>query len=265
MVEKNGGGEKPNKTENKQTVKCKAKSNNVGPKNEGCFWCGGPHFVRKCPHKNEVAEEEQMDSTQFLDPLKANEATDVSSRKKKTEGGLMYVKAKVNGGVNNAMIVTGTTNNLLAEDEAARLGIKVTKEAGWFKAVDAEPKPIVGVAKRVPMQLADWRGEVNLTVILMNDHKMVLGMEFFKGIEMVTIQNAGTMIITQGKVTFEIPILHDNTKSCVLSAVKVFKVIEEDGSRGTRDAFGVPTLCMGRNTKAIYELGRVLVFSGIDF
>ena len=59
----------------------------------------------------------------------------------------MYVEAKVNGMSTKAMIYTGATHNFVSEEEARRLKLKTSKEAGWLKEVNSAAKPSEGVAR----------------------------------------------------------------------------------------------------------------------
>ncbi|GJS37646.1 acetyl-CoA acetyltransferase, cytosolic 1-like protein, partial [Tanacetum coccineum] len=74
---------------------------------------------------------------------------------------------------------TGATHNFISVDEAMRLGLKTTKDSGWIKAVNEDAKAISGVARGVKMKIGGWEGELDLSVVLMDDYKLVLEMEFF--------------------------------------------------------------------------------------
>ncbi|KAL9440885.1 hypothetical protein AB3S75_019543 [Citrus x aurantiifolia] len=60
--------------------------------------------------------------------------------------GLIYVSASINGHAMCMLLDTGAMHNFISEDEAKRLGLKVTKEKGTIKAVNSPAKPIVTTA-----------------------------------------------------------------------------------------------------------------------
>ena len=117
-----------------------------------CFLCDGPHWARECPKRKALSamierETEQegddthMGSMQLLNALKIKQA-----KKQPQSKGLMYVEANVNGMSAKAMIDTGATHNFVSEEEARRLKLQTSKEAGWLKAVNSAAKPSQGVA-----------------------------------------------------------------------------------------------------------------------
>ena len=151
-----------------------------------CFLCDGPHWARECPKRKALSamikrETEQegddthMGSMQLLNALK-----DKQAKKQPQSKGLMYVEAKVNGMSTKAMIDTGTTHNFVSEEEARRLKLSTSKEAGWLKAVKSTAKPSQGVARGVTIKIRPWEGKIDFTVAPMNDFKIVIGMDFLR-------------------------------------------------------------------------------------
>ena len=47
-----------------------------------------------------------------------------------------------------------------------------------MKAVNSEALPIVEVSKRVSLKLGEWRGDIDLVVVRMDDFHAVLSIEF---------------------------------------------------------------------------------------
>ncbi|GJV10336.1 hypothetical protein Tco_1351877 [Tanacetum coccineum] len=70
------------------------------------------------------------------------------------------------------------TPKLMADDEAKRLGISATKGRGTITVVNSEAKPINGVSKDIRANIGEWEGTIDLLVVLMDDFKVVLGLEF---------------------------------------------------------------------------------------
>ena len=131
-----------------------------------------------------------MGSMQLLNPLNVKQAKEQPQSK-----GLMYVEAKVNGMTNKAMIDTGVTHNFVSEEEARRLKILTSKEAGWLKAVNSVAKPSQGVARGVTMKIESWEGKVDFMVAPMNDFKIVIRMDFLRQVKVVPIPFLRSMAI----------------------------------------------------------------------
>ncbi|GJY53362.1 putative retrotransposon gag domain, aspartic peptidase domain protein, partial [Tanacetum coccineum] len=153
-------------------------------KSGGCFICDGPHRARDFPkkaslnglstHEDEgVSDGESMGSMRILNAIK--EKTEVP---KVVGKGLQYVEATINGVKVRALVDSGATYNFVADDEAKRLGINATKGSGTIKAVNSEAKPIHGVAKDVQVKIGEWDGTIDLSIVPMDDFKVVLGLEF---------------------------------------------------------------------------------------
>ncbi|GJX55553.1 putative retrotransposon gag domain, aspartic peptidase domain protein, partial [Tanacetum coccineum] len=153
-------------------------------KNGGCFICDGPHRARDCPKKaslngmsahddEEASDGGSMGSIRILNAIKAK--TEVP---KVVGKGLQYVEATINGVKVRALVDSGATHNFVAVDEAKRLGINATKGSGTIKAVNSPAKAIHGVAKDVRAKIGEWEGMIDLSVVPMDDFKVVLGLEF---------------------------------------------------------------------------------------
>ncbi|TYH76661.1 hypothetical protein ES332_D04G100900v1 [Gossypium tomentosum] len=90
---------------------------------------------------------------------------------------LMFVNVKVNGQVVREMVDTGATHNFLSDRIVARLGLRVDKGNSKMKAVNYEAKPIVRVAKIVPLQIDEWSGKFYLMLVSLDDFHFILGLE----------------------------------------------------------------------------------------
>ncbi|GFS46617.1 HXXXD-type acyl-transferase family protein [Actinidia rufa] len=153
-----------------------------------CFLCDGNQFARDCPQRAKLAaliqddeeeprqEEAKVGSLRLLNAIKAKVGKAKASRK-----GHMYVEAKVLDFNTRALIDTGTSHNFIEVKEAKRLGLQLKEEQGWIKAVNTEARPIYGVARNVRLHIGDWCGQVDFTVVPMDDYPIVLGMEFLDG------------------------------------------------------------------------------------
>ena len=88
----------------------------------------------------------------------------------------MFVEVVVNGRTSKTRIDTGASHNFVAEKEPARLGLQYAKEPGTLKTINTSPVPIHGIAWSVFLHLGEWKGTIDLIVVLMDDFSLVLGM-----------------------------------------------------------------------------------------
>ncbi|KAK2969168.1 hypothetical protein RJ640_009927 [Escallonia rubra] len=202
-----GGGDKPkawNKGNNQAGTnkseghgKLEEKRAKSKPK-DGCFFCGGLHWTRDCPRQGKlialVKENEEpenqamhMGSHQILNALHAKAAAKVPTGEGQTSTskGLLYVEAKLNGKPTQVMVDTRATHNFVTMEEAKRLGLKVVGGGGWLKFVNTNAKPLQGTARQVEMCLGSWMGLVDFSVALMNDFKVVIGLDFLRQVNVL--------------------------------------------------------------------------------
>ncbi|KAL0385689.1 UNVERIFIED_CONTAM: hypothetical protein Sradi_2963200 [Sesamum radiatum] len=94
------------------------------------------------------------------------------------KNGLMFVDVKIHGKPIRAMVDTGATHNYLASAEVERLGLVLEKGVGRVKAINSAAQPIAGVAKSVLIKVGPFEGKTNLSVVVMDDFKLILGLDF---------------------------------------------------------------------------------------
>ncbi|GAA0174194.1 hypothetical protein LIER_27636 [Lithospermum erythrorhizon] len=170
-----------------------------------CFMCEGPHMIRDCPKWNflnamvsqDEGEEEEMrvSSMRLLNSLKAKDEMEKAPNEDNTKGsGLMFVEIKVDGVDIKAFIDTGASHNFISEEEATKMGITYTKGWDWMKAVTSS------------LQLGGWENIVDLTVVPMDDYRMVLGMEFVDKAKPFSFGKDQTMHITKWSTIHIVPL-----------------------------------------------------------
>ncbi|GFZ10557.1 hypothetical protein Acr_21g0011560 [Actinidia rufa] len=169
----------------------KDKRNGDKPK-LSCFLCDGNHFARDCPQRAKLAalirddEEEPHQEEAKVGSLRL----------------LNAIKAKV------------------GKTKAPRKG-RMYVEA---KAVNTEAWPIYGVARDVRLHIGDWCGQVDFTVVPMDDYPIVLGMEFLDGVRAFPIPFAETMCIMGEGSACMVPLAREALlKSKTLSAIQLSK------------------------------------------
>ncbi|KAK3023029.1 hypothetical protein RJ639_044819 [Escallonia herrerae] len=92
--------------------------------------------------------------------------------------GLMYVDIKVNGKAIRAMVDTGATHNYISSTEVERLGLTLEKGCGRVKAINSAAQPVAGIARSVLIKIGPYEGRTNFSVVIMDDFKLILGLEF---------------------------------------------------------------------------------------
>ncbi|KAL0391038.1 UNVERIFIED_CONTAM: hypothetical protein Scaly_0460900 [Sesamum calycinum] len=91
---------------------------------------------------------------------------------------LMFVDVKIHGKPIRAIIDTGTTHNYLASAEVERLRLVLEKGIRRVKAINSVAQLIAGVAKSVLIKVAPFEGKTNFFVVVMNNFKLILGLDF---------------------------------------------------------------------------------------
>ena len=135
----------------------------------------------------------------------------------------------MNGMSTKAMIDTGSTHNFVLEEEARRLKLQTSKEAGWLKVVNSAAKPSQGVARGVKMKIGPWEGKIDFTVAPMHDFKVVIGMDFLRQVKAVPIPFLRSMAILEEEAPCMVPtITEGKTRTPMLSAIQLEKGLKNN-------------------------------------
>ncbi|XP_031278002.1 uncharacterized protein LOC116136436 [Pistacia vera] len=229
-----GKGDKPSHREKGDKPPHKKEWRKYGKKEykrrENCYLCDGDHWIRDCPKRkafNAMFEEKQPETSasetanmgclQLLNALKVKPA-----QPKAQDKSLMHVEATINGKKVQALLDTGASHNFIKDSEARRLGLKVEKSDGWLKTVNAEAKPLGGVARNVELHLGTWSGKVSFSVAPLDDFNLVLGMEFLRQFNAVPLPRYNSMCILKG-VPCMVPTVSKVAPSNQLSAMQIEK------------------------------------------
>ena len=89
---------------------------------------------------------------------------------------LGYIDLMVYGKTIQALVDTGATHNSMTTRLGKEAGPTSTME---IKAVDSRAK-VVGLVHDVPVQMKEWRGQLDFIVMEMNGFDMILGQDFLK-------------------------------------------------------------------------------------
>ncbi|KAL2243377.1 UNVERIFIED_CONTAM: hypothetical protein Sindi_0455700 [Sesamum indicum] len=136
--------------------------------------------------------------------------------------GLMFVDVKIHGKPIRAMIDTGASDNYLASAEVARLRLVLEKGVGRVKAINSAAQPIAGVAKSVLIKVGAYEGKTNLSVVAMDDFKLILGLEFLRDTCTAVLPHADSLMMLGAKPCV-IPALAGRTGEKNLSAMQFEK------------------------------------------
>nr|GEU37490.1 hypothetical protein [Tanacetum cinerariifolium] len=100
-----------------------------------------------------------------------------------------------------ALVYSGATHNFVVDDEDKRLGINATKGSRTINAVNSPAKAIHGVAKDVRGKIGEWEGMIDLSVILVDDFKVVLGLKFLDKVRAFPMLFVNSLCILDGGKT----------------------------------------------------------------
>lgn len=146
------------------------------------------------------------------------ESSSISTKAK----GLMFIDVKLNGKPVRAMVDTGATHNYLASSEVERLGLVLEKGVGRVKAINSAAQPIAGIAKSVHIKVGPYDGRTNLSVVKMDDFKLILGLDFLRDTKTAVMPHADALMMMGSKPCIA-HTLSTKTSSKPLSAMQFVK------------------------------------------
>ncbi|GJW10521.1 acetyl-CoA acetyltransferase, cytosolic 1-like protein [Tanacetum coccineum] len=124
----------------------------------------------------EEEEDAHMGSLRVLNAINVRKESPTVEAKNNKSKRAHTVETKTS---TRALVDTGASHNFISVDEAKRLGLETTKDSGWIKAVNGGAKAISGVARGMKTKIGGWEGELDLSVVPIDDYQLVLRMEFF--------------------------------------------------------------------------------------
>jgi len=151
------------------------------------------------------------------EPIDTSEAeflkkvSEIRRKTKPTEGGdslkLSFVQVTVKGKKIAALVDTGATHNFLSRKEAKSFGKKAKMEGEWsaFKVVNSTIRALDGVLQNIQVKVGSWFGKLDLRVVDMDDHFMVLGLDFMELAQDIPMVDRDILLITAGGRTMMVP------------------------------------------------------------
>uniref|UniRef100_A0A3Q7EXY1 CCHC-type domain-containing protein n=1 Tax=Solanum lycopersicum TaxID=4081 RepID=A0A3Q7EXY1_SOLLC len=80
----------------------------------------------------------------------------------------LFVDAKLNGKDVRIMLDTGATHNFVTEQKAKELGLNYVASNTMLKTINATPTFVHGFAPKVSIDLGDWSGLIDFTIVPMD-------------------------------------------------------------------------------------------------
>ncbi|KAL0445652.1 UNVERIFIED_CONTAM: hypothetical protein Slati_1693100 [Sesamum latifolium] len=120
------------------------------------------------------------------------------------------------------MIDTGATHNYLASAKEERLGLVLEKGVGRVKAISSTAQPIAGVAKYVLINVGAYEGKTNLSVVVMDDFKLILELDFLRDTRTAVLPHVDSLMM-MGTKPCVIPTLAGRTGEKNLSVMQFEK------------------------------------------
>ncbi|CAN6570108.1 unnamed protein product [Malus baccata var. baccata] len=221
--ERSGGEHKPK--DKAETSKPKEKKADKHDKSKGKSWqpnyCPQKKALKAMAFKEDKAEESNDASMGCIRLLNAIQTT-LPQPKAQVGGGSLFVDVKTGDKTTRVLVDTGATHNFMTSEEATRLGLRVTKEPGSVKTVNSAATPIVGVARNVQVGIGAWKGNIDFTIVKMDNYGIVIGLEFMDKVRAFPIPFYNIFcILADGRQPCLVP-LERQAKKCTqhLSAIQ---------------------------------------------
>ncbi|KAK3018630.1 hypothetical protein RJ639_003499 [Escallonia herrerae] len=141
--------------------------------------------------------------------------------------GLMYVDIKVNGKAIRAMVDTGATHNYISSTEVERLGLTLEKRCGRVKAINSAAQQVAGIARSVLIKIDPYEGRTNFSVVIMDDFKLILGLEFLRDTK-TTVMPCTDSLAMLGNKPCVIPTISPRAGERSISALQLKKGLKRD-------------------------------------
>ncbi|KAK3039423.1 hypothetical protein RJ639_027672 [Escallonia herrerae] len=140
--------------------------------------------------------------------------------------GLMYVDIKVNGKAIRAMVDTGATHNYISSTEVERLGLTLEKGCRRVKAINSATQPVAGITRSVSIKIGPYEGRTNFSVVIMDDFKLILGLEFLHDMK-TTVMPCTNSLAMPGNKPCVIPTISPRAGERSISALQWQELLAE--------------------------------------
>ncbi|KAG6472969.1 hypothetical protein ZIOFF_070449 [Zingiber officinale] len=167
-------------------------------KNQCCFLCNDPHFVKDCPKRKKLNA-----------LLLGDKGEDYEQE---TWCGLILYSCTffvmMNEKSANAMVDTGVTHTFVSAKLVQDYGLSISKRPRYIKSVNANAQAVVDMIYNVLLTVGTWVGKANMMVIPLEDFQIIPGMDFLQKMKTVLMPHLdGVMVMQESNPCF-IPIVH---------------------------------------------------------
>jgi len=113
-----------------------------------------------------------------------------------------------------ALMDMGATHSFFNKKAAKSFGKKAKMEREWsaFKAVNSTIRVVDGVLENTQVKVGSWFGKLDLRVVDMDDHSMVLGLDFMNLAQAIQMVDRDILLITAEGRNMMVPM---NRRSCL--------------------------------------------------
>ena len=111
----------------------------------------------------------------------------------------MYVKFLTGGQNIVALVDSRATHNFISTRETVGLGLKLAKDDSKLKAVNSQAQEIHGLAKKVVIQMGDWKGTIDFLSVPLDDFDFILGNDFFQRAKVALLPHVNGLLIIDEK------------------------------------------------------------------
>ena len=98
-----------------------------------------------------------------------------------------------------ALVDSGATHNFVSTKEAARLGLKLTRDDSKLKAVNSQAQETHGMAKDMAIQMGNWKGTIDFFRVPLDDFDFILGNDFFQRAKVALLPHLNGLLIMDEK------------------------------------------------------------------
>ncbi|KAL2225718.1 UNVERIFIED_CONTAM: Transposon Tf2-12 polyprotein, partial [Sesamum indicum] len=249
IFNRGGGDQKPHAQNGSQgsSDRNRPQENRQGApeRRRGCFFCDGPHGYRDCPKRrvlNALATTfaDNASSSKSVEPQAEAGGENDTEEDEDNLGAVsqwcntvsMVAAKRVVHPLRkrlSRLLLWNSRNRKkkksspgLLGRKVARLGLVLEKGVGRVKAINSAAQPIAGVAKSVQIKVGAYEGKTNLSVVVMDDFKLILGLEFLRDTRTAVLPHVDSLMMMGAKPCV-IPTLAGRTGERNLSAMQFEK------------------------------------------
>ncbi|CAL5335336.1 unnamed protein product [Camellia sinensis] len=156
------------------------------------------------------------------------------------------------------MVDTGASHNFIKNAIAKWLGLKFDKGQGWLKTVNAEAKPLDGVAQGVELHLGTWQGKVDFSVAPLDAWSFCNSSTWCPShaITLCILEGGPCMVSTMAKASSDKKVLSAMQVKKGFNEGEITYLVTLQGERGKKE--DTPTEPPKENAKVLVEYKDIM-------